>query len=241
MNFRDKAIILKKRNIKENLAIVTVLTQSYGIYSGIIKDLHSKKNTIIYQIGNIVDFCWSARLDEHLGTINCELVKSYSYLIMSNKCNLLYTHSLIELTLMSFKERELHANLFEKWLENLESINTGNINVKNYINFELLILKEAGYRLNLDRCGVTNCTQNLIYVSPKSGQAISAAVGEPYKHKLLLLPKFLVHNNCEPEDIYEIHAAFNLTAYFFNKYILIKKKLPIARELLLKSILEYSF
>ncbi|KJV55505.1 DNA repair protein RecO [Orientia chuto str. Dubai] len=238
MNIRDKAIILKKRNIKESLAIITVLTQSYGIFSGIIKNTHSKRNIITYQVGNIVNFYWNARLDEHLGIINCELIKSYSHLIMSNKYNLFYIQSLIELTLYSFKERESHVNLFKEWLTNLESIN--DINIKNYINFELLILKEAGYSLNLNRCGVTNSTKNLIYVSPKSGQAISAAIGEAYKHKLLLLPQFLINCNCKPESTHEIQAAFNLTAYFFNKYILIRKKLPVARELLLKtSVLNY--
>ncbi len=235
MNFKDNGIILARRNIKENLAIVTVLTRSYGLYSAIIKNTHNKKNIATYQVGNIVDFYWNARLRDHLGTAICELIKSYSHIIMSSKQNLFYIQSLIELTLKSFKEKETHLNLFNQWIINLNSINMGNISVKNYINFELFILKEAGYSLYLNKCVVTNSEQELVYVSPKSGQAVSKTVGEPYKDKLLPLPKFLISKS-EPRNLKEIEDAFNLTAYFFNRYIIQNKKLPIARTLLLENL-----
>lgn len=237
MNFKDQGIILAKRNINENLLILTVLTRLHGIYSGAVRHTANKKYNFTYQTCNFVDLQWQSRLAEHLGTINCEMIKSYSYSIISNKFNLLSTQSLIALTLQSFKEREINIDLFDKWILYLQSINNISNGIRNYLDFELFILQASGYGLDLQRCVVTHETRNLAYVSPKSGKAVSYAIGKPYADKLIALPQFLLVDKAIPKSLEEVKLAFDLIAYFLTKHLLCgNQKLPIFRSLLLEYI-----
>lgn len=233
MNFKDIGIIISKKPFKENLKLITLFTKNHGLFSGIIR-ISSKKSDSIYNEGNLVDFFWQARLHEHIGNAKCELIRAYSGMLITNKTKLYAFNSIISLIKLAFHEREPHNNffpIFEAYISNL----TQEFKFKDYVNLELEILNEAGYRLQLNSCAVTGSSENLSYVSPKSGKAISYNAGAFYADKLLKLPKFL---NFDVSEISrsEQTEAFDLLNYFFNRYIF-HHNLPQARKTFIEYIL----
>lgn len=224
MNFRDRGIIISKKPLKERSYIVTIFTEKHGIYSGVLKQYSQKTGDSLAE-GNLVDFFWNARLHEHIGYAKCELIKSFSAHIMMSKTKLYAFNSIVSLLKLAFCEREPHNNLFPSLLTFITSLKTGFL-FTEYIKLELSILAEAGYQLQLDNCAVTGSNENLCYVSPKSGKAVSKAAGEAYKDKLLKLPVFSAGgeiNNTTMAD------ALSLTSYFFDRYILQNRPQPTPR------------
>ncbi|MEM6339349.1 MAG: DNA repair protein RecO [Pseudomonadota bacterium] len=225
MNFKDRGIILSKSPLKEKSSIVTIFTENHGIYSGVLKQYNKKSGDNLVE-GNLVDFFWTARLHEHLGSAKAELVKSYNAYLMTNKTKLYAFNSIVSILKASFCEREPHNNLFPQLILFMEKLKES-FAFDEYIKFELEILKESGYQLQLNSCAATGISEDLIYVSPKSGQAVSRNAGMPYASKLLTLPQFLI--NSEAIDLNSINDAFKLTSYFFERYILADKPNPPAR------------
>jgi DNA repair protein RecO (recombination protein O) len=226
MNFKDRGIILSKTPLKERNSIVTVFTENHGIYSGVLRQYNKKSGDDLTE-GNLVDFFWSARLDEHIGFAKAELVKSYNVHLMINKSKLYAFNSIVSILKASFCEREPHNNLFPRLIQFMDGLKQ-DFSFEEYIKFELEILKESGYQLQFDSCVATGVCDELLYVSPKSGQAVSKNAGYPYKDKLLKLPQFLVNDGDINTD--SINESFKLTSYFFERYILIDKPNPLARH-----------
>jgi len=227
MNIKDIGVIIAKKPLKENTFIITVFTKNHGLYSGVAKE-SSKKSKFIYQEGNVVDFLWQARLHEHIGLAKCELIKSYTGHFIMSKAKLYAFNSVISLIKELFHEREEHYNFFSALINYLDDLSK-HFSFRDYINFELALLAEMGYELDFTKCGVSGVTQDLAYVSPKSGIALSLEVGKPYKDKLLILPKFLLSDNNEI-TLEEKKQALSLTSYFFNRYLFHNHKQPEARQ-----------
>lgn len=233
MNFRDIGIIISTRPLKENSIIITLFTQQHGLYSGVVRK-SPQKTDFVHQPGNLVDFFWQARLHEHIGSAKCELLKSYSGFLISNKSILYAFNSIISLIKLAFHERETHNNFFPILMEYLDRLIKG-FDFKTYIELELAILAESGYGLQLTECAATGSCENLSYVSPKSGKAISKAAGLPYKDKLLLLPAFFTLPSSEI-TILQKKQAFTLTSYFFNRYFFHNLEQPEARKAFIEHI-----
>lgn len=226
MNFTDQGIIINKKSLQESSYILSVFTKSHGIYSGVLTQYTKKMGDNLVP-SNLVDFHWNARLHEHLGYAKADLIKSYNSYLMINKTKLYAFNSITSLLQLAFCEREPHNNLFPILLDFLDSMKY-EFSFEKYFKLELAILAESGYSLQLDSCAVTGACDNLHYISPKSGRAVSKSVGAPYADKLLLLPKFVANNiNQDPQTI---QSALKLTTYFFNRYILLDKPLPLARQ-----------
>ncbi|WP_341756941.1 MULTISPECIES: DNA repair protein RecO [unclassified Candidatus Tisiphia] len=221
MNFKDIGIIIAKKPLKENSSIITVFTENYGLYSGVIRET-SRKSGSINQQGNIVDFFWQARLHEHIGMAKCELIKSYAGLLITNKIKLYAFNSIISLIKIAFHERENHNNFFPIFVKYLSSL-ANNFTFEEYVRLELAILQESGYGLELDKCALTGSQENLKYVSPKSGKAVCLSAGLAYQDRLLILPQFLTATKCEITNNDKKHA-FELTSYFFNRYFFDKQQ-----------------
>lgn len=233
MNFKDRGIILSKSPLKEKSSIVTIFTENHGIYSGVLRQYNKKSGDNLAE-GNLVDFFWNARLHEHLGYAKAELIKSYNAYLMIDKIKLYAFNSIVSILKAAFCEREPHNNLFPKLIEFMDNLK-GKFVFNEYIKFELEILKESGYQLRLDSCAATGSNENLIYVSPKSGHAVSQKAGMPYADKLLALPEFLINESSL--DVASINNAFKLTSYFFERYILIDKPNPPPRASFIELIL----
>lgn len=236
MNFRDIGIIIAKKPLKEYSSIILLCTKDHGLYSGVINDA-SRKARFIYQIGNLVDFYWKARLEEHIGSLKCEMIKSYGNYLMNNKTKLYAFNSIISIIKIAFHERELHNNFFLSFKQYLDNLVTS-FNFVEYIKIELGILMHAGYGLQLERCAVTESNNDLCYVSPKSGRAVSRSVGAKYANQLLPLPHFLTSDIYTAPSIEQKKQALKLTSYFLNRYFLCdNKSWCIARNMFIGHIL----
>lgn len=234
MKVQGRAIIISKRLLEENSAIVTLFSKDHGIYSGVVSKLKGKSGIDIYQIGNLVDFYWNARLEKHIGTLRCELITSYSSKLMYDKHKLYSLNSLLSILSSSLRPHDQHMVLFDQVMNYMDRLAFGKFSFLDYIKIELSILSEVGYRLDISKCCSSGVVDDLIYVSPKSGRAVSKEAGAPYANKLLPLPSFLTAE-AEPQNDEEVRVAFDLTGYFFKRYIFRDGAEPSYREMLAKS------
>lgn len=231
MKLQGRGIIIAKRLLEENSSIITLFSKENGIYSGFVSKLKTKSGIDIHQIGNLVDFHWNARLEAHIGTFRCELVKSYSSKLMYDKYKLYSMNSVLSIIAASLKPHDKHPNLFDDLLLYLEKLTSADFSFLDYIKMELSILSEVGYGLDISKCCSSGLEEDLVYVSPKSGRAVSRAEGKPYASKLLPLPVFLTSES-EPDTAEEIRTSFNLTGYFFKLYVFKEGSEPGHREML---------
>ena len=214
MQIRDIGIIVSKRQSGEKSAVLTLFTKEHGLYTCFVKNI-SGKNSVIYQLGNIVDLFISARLDEHMGTCRCELLFGSSH-FMHHKMKLYSLSSLLAMIVASFEERVPHPKFFTTLLDYIKNSSAA-FKVMDYFRIERAMLSEAGYGLDFSSCAVTGSVEELKFVSPKSGRAVCFEAGQEYQDKLLKLPSCATDDS-EPEGE-EIKEMADLLLYFFKRYI----------------------
>ncbi|MDE3061385.1 MAG: DNA repair protein RecO, partial [Pseudomonadota bacterium] len=232
---------LSTRKHGENSAIARLFARGHGVFAGVIKGAHSKTNRGVIQPGNIVNAAWQARLAEHIGTFKCELLEAGAAHLMQDAMRLSALTSLCALIESSLPERHPYPKLYEAFKAFLATLKSSDDWLEDYVKLELSLLAEAGFGLDLSRCAATGTTDDLVYVSPKSGRAVSSDAGEPYKEKLLALPAFfLPHNKKNRAEPAEILAGMQLTGYFLDHWLLSPhhRKLPAARGRLVENIKE---
>ena len=234
MKWEDEGMLLSSRNYGEHSAIIEVLTRSHGRHAGLVKYAHSKRNASILQPGMQLRVAWNARLSEHLGVFTIDKVKSRTSDLIQTKQTLLGFNSLISLLLISLPEREPVLRLYQATISLVDAMKEDKKWLVGYVHWELLILAELGFGLDLSKCAVTGKSVDLIYVSPKSGRAVSAKAGKKWEKNLLPLPHFLTleHNEVET-DSKMVSRGMILTGYFLEKWSqdnLEKKSLPRARH-----------
>ena len=231
MQITDEGIIIKKNKYRESSLLISFFSLNHGINSGLVKGV-MKKDFGTYEIGNKVYIKSSFRLDEQLWNCRFELIKnnSVNYFDNQNKLNALLTIcSIIDLSL---PKNNPQINIYKKTINLIENLLSKRWAVK-YIFWELFLLSELGYGLDLEKCVVSGKKENLIYVSPKSGKAVSKKEGEKYKNKLLNLPKFLIDKNVKPSND-SLKQAISLTGFFIDKFLKKNnKKLPFYRKKIL--------
>ena len=225
MNWSDEGIILSKRKHGEQSIIITLMTAEHGRHAGLVRGGAGRRARGIYETGNYVSVAWRARLEEHLGTYNCELLKPNSAFVLDNPIRLAGLSSACAVIECALPEREPHTEIYDSLLELLGGIENKNW-VRSYIRWELSILKQLGFGLDLTACVATGSRDNLIYVSPRSGQAVSEKAGAPYKQKLLPLPSFLVDQTnasrtTAPADLVN---GLKLTGHFFERQVFKKEQ-----------------
>jgi len=217
LKITDIGIILSSKKLQEKLLLIKIFSKENGICAGVARS-PSPKKIADYQVGNIVKFQRFSRLSDQLGTLTCECTKSYQFHIMNSKLKLHAFNSMSALILSSFIEYEPHIVSYsaaEKFLSHLEE---KEFSWLKFCLFELELLNDAGYGLELEACAVTGKSADLAYVSPKSGRAVSKEGAKGYEHLLLKLPSFIL-NEVEPKDSAEIEQALDLSEYFFERYI----------------------
>jgi DNA repair protein RecO (recombination protein O) len=236
MHWTDDAIILSAKKYGENSAVVRAFAKTHGVYAGVVKGAHSKASRGIFQPGNIVSLTWSARLPEHIGTIKAELLSPTTAFIMSDAAKLAALSSACSLIETAFPERHPYPRLYREFAGFLKLLAEEEGWHPPYVKLELGLLAESGFGLDLKSCAATGSTEDLVYVSPKSGRAVSGEAGKPYKDKILPLPAFLLapkgHNSVKPAEILD---GLRLTGYFLQSWLIEPhgKKLPAARSRLL--------
>lgn len=236
MQWSDEGIVLFSRAHGETSAIVELLTAGHGRHLGLVRGGRSKRLRPVLQTGNLVNAEWRARLSEHLGSFGVELLDARAARILDDKMALAGLNSLAALARL-LPEREPHARLYEAANLVIDALADGDHWPALLARWEMGLLDELGFGLDLSSCAGTGVTENLTYVSPKSGRAVSRKAGEPYKEKMLLLPAFLLPGNGQVETPTQsdVASGFHLTGFFLNKNVWAPRDLPppAARERLI--------
>ena len=186
MKWSDVGIVLSAKKYGERSTIVNLITAEHGRFAGLVRGGAGRRARGLFETGNFVTADWQARLEDHLGTYSCELLKSNAALVLDNPLLLAGLISACAVTERALPERDPQPQHYL----NLSSLITaihGERWIQRYVLWELTLLSELGFGLDLSACAATGSRDDLIYVSPKSGQAVSAEAGAPYQKKLLPL------------------------------------------------------
>ncbi len=213
MEWRDDGLILGTRKHGETSVIVEAMTRAHGRHFGLVRGGRSKRMQPMLQPGNHAEFVWRARIEEHLGTFSIEPMKLRTARLMAS-AEALHAVCLVAALLRLAAERDPHPKLYEAAVQIAGSIERPEILPLLLVRFEAEILSQMGFGLDLESCAATGTCEDLIYVSPKSGRAVSKAAGEPYKARLLPLPAFLRDQAAKDPGPAEIRDGFRLTGFF---------------------------
>jgi len=219
MHWTDEGIILGTRRHGETSLIVELMTPSRGRHLGLVKGGRSRKLQAMLQPGNGVSATWRARLSEHLGNWTLEPVSSRAARLMSNAAGL-YGVQLLAAHLRLLPERDPHPRLYTALGAILDDLGDPLAAGELLVRFEVELLNDLGVGLDLSRCAATGRADELVFVSPRTGRAVSREAGAPYGEKLLGLPSFLVDRRPHaPPSPSELRAGFSLTGYFLERHV----------------------
>jgi DNA repair protein RecO (recombination protein O) len=230
MEWRGQGILLSARRHGETSTIIEMFTPEQGRHLGIVRGGTSRKIAPILQPGAQLDVAWRARLEDHIGAFTVEPVRSRAALAMSDRLALAGLNAVTGLLSFCLPEREAHLPLYRRSEALLDLLGHNEVWPLAYLQWEVSLLEEMGYALELDVCAVTGATENLTYVSPKSGRAVSARGAGEWADRLLPLPDIL-RGEGEGADA-EIAKAFKTTGYFLEAHLardLGNRPLPEAR------------
>jgi DNA repair protein RecO (recombination protein O) len=231
MEWRDEGIILGLRKHGETSVIAEVMTRAHGRHMGIVRGGRSKRLQPVLQPGNTVDLVWRARLDEHLGQYQVELLDGRAGRLMQSAIGVHGVQAMAAL-LRLLPERDAHPRLHDAFAVILDTLDTPDEAGALYVRFELAVLEDLGFGLDLAACAATGVTTELVYVSPKSGRAVSAAAGAPWAERMLPLPGFLVDRSRPCSDADMLAQGFRLSGYFLERHVFEPRGIepPISRE-----------
>ena len=211
ISWQDTGIILSVRPHGENGGVVSLLTQAHGRTAGYVYGATSARTRGVLEIGNVVSASWQAKNHEQLGTYTLELDKSHAADVIGESIKLTALQSACALADRTLPEHEKHPGVFEGMLAFMSAF-ASDLWAVSYIYWEIGLLRELGFGLDLTKCVKTGLGTDLRYVSPKSGCAVSAEAGDEYKDRLLALPPFLRGEaRFDPVDILD---GLKLTGHF---------------------------
>ncbi len=222
MEWSDEGVVLGVRRQGENNTVLELFTRARGRHLGLVRGGRGRRLRPVLQTGNLIAATWRARLSEHLGTFSVEALEMNAARFMDDAFKLAGLTTLASHCHL-LPERESHEQLYDAFTVVLAQLGDDAVWPALLIRWELGLLKELGFGLDLSACAATGTQDRLIYVSPKSGKAVSAEAGEPYRDKLLRLPEFMGGNaelelelDLEPGTLLD---GFRLTSFFLHKHI----------------------
>jgi DNA repair protein RecO (recombination protein O) len=220
MEWRDEGFIIGVRRHGESSAIVELMTRAHGRHLGIVKGGRSRRMQPVLQQGNSISIVWRARLEEHLGVFTIEPLRQRAAILMDSGMALAGVN-LIGVLLRLLAERDPHEHLFEMVEALADHLADKRIAPALMARFELAVLSELGFGLDLDQCAATGRKDELVWVSPRTGRAISRAAGEPWADRLLPLPSFL-RDGALLRDVAaaDLERAYRLTGFFLDRDVL---------------------
>ena len=221
MQWEDDAIVMHTSRFGERDTRTSVLTEQFGRYHAIIKGGGGKQARADWQAGNLLRVHWNARLPEHMGMMRGEVLRPFAALLLQDAHALTALSSACALSERILQERDPHPRFYQAFLSLLETISATReptVWLAEYVRMEVVLLSEAGYGLDLTCCAATGETENLVYVSPKSGRAVSADAGYAWHDRMLPLPAFVLDDRATT-TLEDIHAGLRLTGYFLHHWI----------------------
>ena len=230
MDWHDEGIVLSSRPHGENGAIVELLTREHGRHLGLVRGGAGRRQKSVLQAGNTVSAHWRARLNEHLGAYTVELVKPRAGLLMDDAFALTGLSAACAVASI-LPEREAHPALFEGFSFLLDTMEDADIWPAIFVRWELGLLQDLGFGLELGQCAATGVRDDLAYVSPRSGGAVSREAGAPYADRLFRLPPFLVSSQAGVDHADDIAEGLRITGHFLERhfYAPLGRHLPDAR------------
>ncbi|MCK8784587.1 DNA repair protein RecO [Roseomonas sp. NAR14] len=238
MEWQAPAIVLAARPHGETGAVVSLLTAAHGRHAGLARGGGGRSQAPLWLPGNLVEARWFARLPEQLGNLGGELIHPGAALAMDDPLALSLLAAACALAEAVLPEREPHPRSFEGLVALVAGLAAPDpaVLVPHYVRWEAELLAELGYGLDLARCAATGGTEDLVWVSPRSGRAVSAAAGEPWRDRLLPLPRFLLGQG--PSAPADWLAGLRLTGHFLERDACasLHRPLPAARGLLLDRV-----
>lgn len=237
IEWRDQGILLSARPHGESAAIVDVLTEQRGRHAGVVRGGASRKLAPVLQTGAQLDLTWKARLEDHLGSFSVELIKSRSAAAMGDRLSLAGVAAVASLLVSVLPERESHTALYWRTVGLFDMLGDTALWPLAYLRWEMALLEELGFGLDLSACAATGINEELMYISPKSGRAVSAQGAGDWAARLLPLPPVMKGEGDGSPD--EIVQALGITGYFLEHKLfaaLGKKSLPEARHRLIAAI-----
>ena len=217
MEWHDDGIVLTARKHGESSAIVTLLTREHGRHAGLVRGGMGRRKRGLFQPGNRVRATWRARLAEHLGSYTCEMTAAVAAPFMDDRLRLAGLSAICAVAEAALPERERYEPVYEGMGILLDVLDQ-NIWPIIYVKWEMGLLQELGFGLDLTCCAATGITENLTYVSPKSARAVSADAAEPFKHMLLRLPGFLIDTG-QTASWPDIADGLRLTGFFLDRQV----------------------
>jgi DNA repair protein RecO (recombination protein O) len=224
MQWTDSGIVLGVRRQGESSVILELMTETRGRHLGVVRGGRGKRHAATLQTGNRVRAVWQARIEEQLGSYQIEPEEHRAAGLIGSGGALYAIGYLAALTRL-LPEREPHQGLFAALDLIIGHLGALTVAAPLVIRYEAEVLRALGFGLDLASCAATGGTQELVYVSPKSGRAVSRAAGEPYHDKLLPLPEFLLGPGVVEPDA--VAAGFRLTGYFLDRHVFGARGLPL--------------
>lgn len=226
MEWIDEALVLFVRPHGETAALVELLTRDHGRHLALVHGGRSRKNRPILQIGNHLEVTWKARLADQLGHATVAMRRGFAAEAMNDRLSLTGLTSLCALARL-LAEREPHPSLFEISLFVLGFLDDATVWPALYVRWEMALLEELGFRLDLTSCAVTGETADLAFVSPNSGRAVTRDAAAPYVDRLLALPAFMLSGRRGAVTLDDILAGLRLTGHFIEHRILAPREMPM--------------
>jgi len=232
MDWRDEGILLTARRHGESTAIVEVLTLAHGRHAGVVRGGAGRRLAPVLQPGSRLSLEWSARIEEHIGTFRVDPIGAQTAAIMADAAALATLGAVTALIVATLPERDAHPDLYQRSRELIEALGTEPDWTARYAAWEMALLAELGFGLDLRTCAVTATHDDLVWVSPRSGRAVSRAAGAPWADRLLPLPTFLRDGWNSPPKPADVAAGLALTGFFLEERVapgLPRETLPAAR------------
>ncbi len=233
MDWSDEGFLISAKPLGEANAVAELLTREHGRHLGLVRGGRSRRLRPLLQAGNVLSVTWRARLSDHLGAFNVEMIEPCAARVLDDQAALAAIGSLSGLARL-LPERDPHPGLYKEALRILQALDDGRVWPASLVRWELLLLQDLGFGLDLSACAATGARSDLVYVSPRSGRAVSREAGKPYCDRLLKLPLFLLDDTAEATGP-DIVAGFALTGHFLEHSVLAPHGLnmPQARERLI--------
>ena len=231
MEWRDQGALLSVRPHGESAAIIEVFTASHGRHAGVVRGGMGRRMAPVLQPGAQLDLTWKARLDDHIGSFTVEPLQARAAAVLADRQALAGLTAICALLAFALPERDPHPGLYDRSIAVLDLLVAQGDWPLAYLRWELALLEEMGFGLDLTRCAVTGTTEALVYVSPRTGRAVSRDGAGDWADRLLPLPECLLGQG--PATPQELVAGLALTGHFLANHLapaLGDRPLPEARR-----------
>jgi DNA repair protein RecO (recombination protein O) len=228
MQWTDEGIVLSVKRHGEASGILELMTREHGRHLGLLRGAFGSRMKPILQAGNSVTATWRARLDEHLGNYSVEglHLRAANFFAAPHA---VYGVTHLAALMRLLPERDPHERLYAALDDILDRLDNAGAAAPMLVRFELQLLSELGFGLDLSQCASTGATAELVHVSPKSGRAVSRSAGIPYADRLLSLPTFLREADAVPAGR-DLADGFALTGFFLERHVLEPRGLSLSDE-----------